>query len=127
MTALRAALQLQAALKRLQRLLPPAAWEQTERGGDEGGLIVLGRGEGERGREGGLFEHMVSAHVTAPGAEEESMKCNNAKRRSELLLSQLSAAWTLMCLNNASVSEEDTTWTFGTVFHLLNNIFILLC
>lgn len=64
---------------------------------------MLGRGEGERGRGGeGLSEHMVSAHVTPPGAGEESMKCNNAKRRSELRLPQLLAVRTQMCLNTVS-------------------------
>lgn len=92
-TAPRAALQLQAALKRLQRLLPPAGWERTERGGEGGESLCWGGAKG--GEE--LSEHMVSAHVTPPGAGEESMKCNNAKRGSELRLPQLLAVGTQMC------------------------------
>lgn len=52
--------------------VPAAGWERT---GGGGRLIVLGRGrEGREGRKGGerqgggLSEHMVSAHVTPPGA-----------------------------------------------------------
>lgn len=85
---------------------PAAGWLGANREGRRGrGVIVLGRGEGVReaeGAGGGLSEHMVSAHVTLPGAGEESMKCNNAKRGSELRLPQLLAVGTQMCLNTVS-------------------------